>query len=58
MLTVAEFQEETGLGHRDALYLCLRRFDDSDLTEGKYSHRTEQLRPLEPEEIHEHFQNK
>ena len=44
-----------GFDYRDALYLCLRRFDDSDLKEGKYPHRTELLRPLEPEESHSHF---
>lgn len=51
---IDEFIEQ-GLDYRDALYLSLRRFDDSDLKEGKYPHRTEQLRPLEPEESHSHF---
>lgn len=49
---------EKGFDYRDALYLSLRRFDDSDLGEGKYPHRTELLRPLEPEESHEHFWNR
>lgn len=46
---------EEGFDYRDALYLCLRRFDDSELGQGKYPHRTELLRPLEPEESHEEF---
>ena len=54
MLSVQDLTKE-GFDYRDALYLGLRRFDDSDLGEGKYPHRTELLRPLEPEESHEEF---
>ena len=44
-----------GFNYRDSLYLAHRRFDDSDMSEGKYPHRTELLRPLEAEESHEEF---
>ena len=44
-----------GFDYRDALYLALRRFDDSDMSDGKYPHRTSILRPLGPEESHGSF---